>query len=72
MSVEAWAALSEDEPGELVDGHLEEEEVPTWAHELVVSWLIRVLGAWLVPRGGFVELLAAAEGVHPCLRARAW
>ncbi|MBI2388672.1 MAG: Uma2 family endonuclease [Deltaproteobacteria bacterium] len=54
MSVEQWAALDEDEPGELVDGHLEEEEVPTWAHELVVSWLIRVLGGWFVPRGGFV------------------
>lgn len=54
MSVEQWAALDEDEPGELVDGHLEEEEVPTWAHELVVSWLIRVLGGWIVPRGGFV------------------
>src|SRR5688572_1139871 len=53
MSVEQWAALDEDEPGELVDGHLEEEEVPTWAHELVVSWLIRVLGGWIVPRGGF-------------------
>ncbi len=54
MSVEAWAALDEDEPGELVDGRLAEEEVPTWAHELVVSWLIRVLGAWTIPRGGFV------------------
>jgi len=54
MSVEQWAALDEDEPGELVDGHLEEEEVPTWAHELVVSWLIGILRGWIVPRGGFV------------------
>lgn len=54
MTLEEWAALDEDEEGELVDGHLEEEEMPSWAHELVVSWLIRVVGAWIVPRGGFV------------------
>lgn len=54
MSVEQWAALDEDEPGELVDGHLEEEEAPTRAHELVASWLIGVLRGWIVPRGGFV------------------
>ncbi len=54
MTVEQWAARDEDASGELVDGHLEEEEVPTWTHELVVSWLIRMLGGWIVPRGGFV------------------
>jgi Uma2 family endonuclease len=54
MTLEEWAALGEDEPGELVDGQLEEEEVASWSHELVVSWLIRVLGAWVIPRGGFV------------------
>lgn len=54
LSVDAWIALEEDVEGELVDGHLEEEEVASWAHELVVSWLIRILGAWIVPRGGFV------------------
>ena len=54
LTLEEWGALDEDESGELVDGHLEEEEVPSWAHELVVSWLIRILGAWIVPRGGFV------------------
>jgi Uma2 family endonuclease len=54
MTLEEWASLDEDEPGELVDGLLEEEEVPSWAHEIVVSWLIGVLRAWLVPRGGYV------------------
>jgi Uma2 family endonuclease len=54
LSVEAWLALDEDVDGELVDGHLVEEEVASWAHELVVSWLIRMLGAWIIPRGGFV------------------
>lgn len=54
MSLEEWADLEEDEACELVDGRLEEAEMPTWAHELVVSWLVRTLGAWLVPRGGAV------------------
>jgi len=54
LSVEAWFALDEDVEGELVDGGLVEEEAASWAHELVVSWLIRILGAWIVPRGGFV------------------
>lgn len=54
LSVEAWAALGEDVEGELVDGLLVEEEVASLAHELVVSWLIRILGAWIVPLGGFV------------------
>jgi len=54
MTIEAWAAMDEDEPGEFVDGRIEEEEVPDLAHETVVVWLIRVVAAWLVPRGGFV------------------
>lgn len=43
--------MDEDEPGELVDGRLEEEEVPSFAHEFVVAWLVRVIGAWLETRG---------------------
>lgn len=54
MTVDAWAALDEDQPGELVDGRLEEEEMPTILHELVVAWLVSVLHAWARPRGGFV------------------
>ena len=40
-----------DEGGKWVDGWLVEEEVPDWTHELTVSWLIRVVGAWLGRRG---------------------
>ncbi|MEJ7731565.1 MAG: Uma2 family endonuclease [Polyangiaceae bacterium] len=71
MSLEAWADMDEDEPGELVDGFLEEEEVPTVLHEAVVSWLIRFLGAWLGASGGWVfgsEMkfaVAAARGRKP-------
>jgi Uma2 family endonuclease len=46
-----WANLPEDEPGELVDGRLEEEEVPDAIHELGVSWLIALLRSWLGGQG---------------------
>ncbi|KYF51452.1 hypothetical protein BE08_20645 [Sorangium cellulosum] len=54
MTLEQWADLDEDEPGELMDGRLVEEEEPTTLHEAVVSWLIEVLRAWARPRGGWV------------------
>src|SRR5258708_1225086 len=64
MTLEEWAAMDEDEPGELVDGRLEEEEVPNLVHELVVAWLIRVLGNWL-GRAGFVFGSDAKYAVRP-------
>ncbi|WP_233561297.1 Uma2 family endonuclease [Sorangium cellulosum] len=54
LSVAEWAALPEDEAGELIDGRLVEEEMPDCVHELAVAWLIHTLRAWLFPRGGFV------------------
>ncbi len=54
FSMEAWAVLGEDTPGELVCGHLVEEEMASHIHELVVGFLLTVLRAWLVPKGGFV------------------
>lgn len=54
MSIDEWAAMPEDEPGELVDGYLREEEMPGLLHEIVVAWLLRVLGSWAAPRGGLV------------------
>lgn len=51
MTLEQWAALPEDEPGELVDNRLEEEEVPNLIHETVVAWLIWVFKNWLGQRG---------------------
>jgi Uma2 family endonuclease len=59
MSLDEWASLPEDQPGELVDGQLVEEEVPDFDHESVVTWLIVLLGAWILPRRGFVF---ASEG----------
>jgi Uma2 family endonuclease len=53
MTLEAWGALDEDEEGELVDGRLVEEEVPTFIHERVVAMLIALFSSWLGPgRGG--------------------
>lgn len=54
LSLDEWFALPEDEPGELVDGHLEEEEVPDYLHELLVARLSQLLGNWTVPAGGLV------------------
>lgn len=54
MSIAEWEALEEDEPGELVDGRLEEEEVPNFVHELVVVALTTLFKVWLTGQGGFV------------------
>ncbi len=51
MTVEQWAALPEDEPGELVDGRLVEEEVPDLVHEAVVMFIAISLQNWLGERG---------------------
>jgi Uma2 family endonuclease len=72
LSLEEWLALSEDEDGEFVDGHLVEEEVPDFTHELTVSWLIRVIGLWLAGSGFVVGselkiLTSANRGRKPDL-----
>ena len=54
LTLDEWALLDEDEPGEIVDGYVTEEEMPSLVHESAVAWLIAVLRAWLIPRGGFV------------------
>jgi Uma2 family endonuclease len=54
LSLDEWFDLPEDQSGELVEGRLEEEEVPDYLHELLVSLLIQALGPWITPRGGLV------------------
>jgi Uma2 family endonuclease len=54
MTIDEWSALPEDEPGELVDGVIVEDEVTSWIHETVVTFFIEVFRAWARPRGGFV------------------
>ena len=46
--------MSEDEPGELVDGVLQEEEVADSPHEVIVSALLYVLLTWARRNGGRV------------------
>jgi Uma2 family endonuclease len=65
LTIEEWAAMPEDDPGELVDGVLVEEEVPDLTHETVITWLIRVIGAWIIPRRGFVFGSEAKFAVAP-------
>jgi len=52
LTLAEWAKLAEDDDGELVDGQLVEEEVPDAVHETIVRWLLMVLSAWIIPRGG--------------------
>lgn len=54
MTLAEWAALPEDEPGEIVDDRLVEEEVPDLYHEVFVAWFVFTFKAWLDGRGGFV------------------
>jgi Uma2 family endonuclease len=51
MTIAEWAAMDEDEPGELVDGVLVEDEMPDSIHEIVVTWFVHVLSTWLAGRG---------------------
>ena len=75
MTLEEWAELGEDEDGELVDGHLEEEEVVDFTHELVVAWFIRVVGTWAATVGAIVGgseagfAVAARRGRKPDISA---
>lgn len=52
MTVHEWAAMPEDEPGELCDGVLVEEEVADLTHETAVAWFLVALRVWVVPLGG--------------------
>ncbi len=54
LTLSEWYDLPEDEPGELVDGRLEEEEVPDFVHEFLVALLAQIFTNWVVPRGGVV------------------
>ena len=54
MTLDEWGALEEDVEGELVDGVLVEEEMPTFLHDTAVKWLLFLLSAYFEPKGGFV------------------
>jgi Uma2 family endonuclease len=54
MTLDEWADMDEDEPGEFVDGRLVEEEAARILHETAVSWAFGALRAWAKPRGAIV------------------
>lgn len=54
LSLEEWAELPEDVPGEIVEGRLVEEEVPEPPHELVIAYLVVALGTWGEASGAMV------------------
>jgi Uma2 family endonuclease len=65
MTLDQWASLDEDVQGELVDGALVEEEVPSTIHELIVTWLIATLSNWGRPR----RALVLGSGVKLAVRS---
>ena len=65
MTVEEWGDLDEDIEGELVDGILEEEEMATFLHEIVVMWLAQALRSWVRRRHGYVAGSEAKIAVGP-------
>jgi Uma2 family endonuclease len=65
MTLEEWAALDDDIEGELVDGVLEEEEMPSVLHETIVLWLGAILRAWARRRRGLATGSEAKIAVGP-------
>jgi Uma2 family endonuclease len=64
MTLAQWADLDEDEPGELVDGCLVEDEEVGALHNAVAAFLVAALGSWLGARG--VVLISGTRfGVSP-------
>lgn len=59
LSLEEWAELSREEPGELVDGVLVEEEMPGFVHEVIVAWLAELFRRW-----GGRRVLVASSGAR--------
>jgi len=64
LTLEEWAAMDEDEPGELVDGRLEEEEAGSLVHEAVVGWLAEMFRIWLARRGWLFTSYAKYSVAH--------
>src|SRR5262249_26819033 len=69
MSIEEWAAMDEDDPGELVDGRLVEDEEADYPHEIIVSLLLYIVGGWARVRGG-LALPSGAKYAVSQLRGR--
>lgn len=62
LTVEEWAELDEDDSRELVNGVLEDSEVPDVTHETVVWWLAQLLG-YFRARGGWAGVSGLKLGL---------
>jgi Uma2 family endonuclease len=65
MSLEEWADLPGNVPGELVDDRLVEEEMSDYVHEVIVAFLARILGVWGDGVGAIVATSDARFAVAP-------
>jgi Uma2 family endonuclease len=65
MTLEEWADLPDEVPGEFVNGRLVEEEVPDYLHEVLIAWLVWTLGNWGYERGVIVGGSGAKFGISP-------
>src|SRR5579885_1280043 len=65
MTVEQWGELDDKDFRELVDGVLEEDEMPSLLHDVAIIWLAMLLGPYFTRRRGFV----AAQGPKLVIRA---
>ena len=63
MTLAEWADMGEDEPGELVDGVLVDDEDVGYLHDAVGFWLAHLLFGWVIPRGGSAALSGARFAV---------
>jgi Uma2 family endonuclease len=66
LSLDAWGSLDEDDSRELVEGRLEDDEVPSAIHEIVVRWILVLLDAHFRSHGGFVF----GSGIKLAVRAQ--
>lgn len=65
MTLAQWADMDEDEPGELVDDSLVEDEEVGALHEVVAAWFVWLLQSWIMSRGGLVLGSGVRFGVLP-------
>lgn len=54
LTVEQWGELDDEDRRELVDGRLQEDDVPGSLHDLMIATLVVMLSEWVRSRAGFV------------------
>ena len=65
LTLDDWERLDEDDSRELVDGVLEDAEMPDATHETIVMWLCMTLGPYFLARDGWVGASGLKLAVSP-------